>query len=106
MRWLFGDFFQRASEMMTTHLWLIGYAHSCSNFRGGAARYSWLAAIETFMLGEQFASDIDGTLLQDETVMEVAGRLTLLHGDTLCTDDVLITSSSGPSCTTQHGKLK
>ena len=42
-----------------------------------------------FMLGEQFASDIDGTLLQDETVMVVAGRPTLLlHGDTLCTDDV------------------
>ena len=42
-----------------------------------------------FMLGERFASDIDGTLLQDETVMEVAGRPTLLlHGDTLCTDDV------------------
>ena len=28
-----------------------------------------------FMLGEQFASDIDGTLLQDETVMEVAAGL-------------------------------
>ena len=42
-----------------------------------------------FMLGERFASDIDGILLQDETVMEVAGRPTLLlHGDTLCTDDV------------------
>ncbi len=41
-----------------------------------------------FMLGEQFAGDIGGTLLQDETVMEVAGQPTLLlHGDTLCTDD-------------------
>ena len=42
-----------------------------------------------FMLGEQFASDISGTLLPDQTVLEVAGRPTLvLHGDTLCTDDV------------------
>ncbi len=42
-----------------------------------------------FMLGEQFVGDIGGTLLQDETVLEVAGQPTLLlHGDTLCTDDV------------------
>ena len=42
-----------------------------------------------FMLGERFASDIGGTLLRDQTVIEVAGRPTLLlHGDTLCTDDV------------------
>ena len=42
-----------------------------------------------FMLGEKFANDIGGTLLQDETVLEIAGQPTLLlHGDTLCTDDV------------------
>ena len=42
-----------------------------------------------FMLGEQFASDIGGTLLPDQTVLDVAGQPTLvLHGDTLCTDDV------------------
>ena len=42
-----------------------------------------------FMLGEQFASDIGGTLLPDQTVLDVAGHTTLvLHGDILCTDDV------------------
>ena len=42
-----------------------------------------------FMLGEQFASDIGGTLLPDQTVLGVAGHPALvLHGDTLCTDDV------------------
>ena len=42
-----------------------------------------------FMLGEQFAADIGGTLLADVTAMEVAGAPALiLHGDTLCTDDV------------------
>ena len=42
-----------------------------------------------FMLGEQFASDIGGTLLPDQTVLQVAGQPTLvMHGDTLCTDDV------------------
>ena len=41
-----------------------------------------------FMLGQQFATDIGGTLLADVTAMEVAGAPTLvLHGDTLCTDD-------------------
>jgi UDP-2,3-diacylglucosamine hydrolase len=41
------------------------------------------------MLGEQFASDIGGALLPDQTVLDVAGQPTLvLHGDTLCTDDV------------------
>ena len=41
-----------------------------------------------FMLGEQFAADISGTLLDDVTAMEVAGAPALvLHGDTLCTDD-------------------
>ena len=42
-----------------------------------------------FMLGEQFASDIGGVLLPDQTVLDVAGHpALLLHGDTLCTDDV------------------
>ena len=42
-----------------------------------------------FMLGELFASDIGGTLLADQTVLDVAGQPTLLlHGDILCTDDV------------------
>lgn len=42
-----------------------------------------------FMLGEQFARDVGGTLLPDQTVLDVAGQPTLvLHGDILCTDDV------------------
>jgi len=42
-----------------------------------------------FMLGAQFARDTGATLLADETVIDVAGQpALLLHGDTLCTDDV------------------
>ncbi len=42
-----------------------------------------------FMLGEQFARDVGGTLLPDQSVLDVAGQPTLvLHGDILCTDDV------------------
>ena len=41
-----------------------------------------------FMLGERFASDIGASLLEDETLLTIAGRpAILLHGDTLCTDD-------------------
>lgn len=43
-----------------------------------------------FMLGDDFAARIGATLhREDELVVELAGQPTLLlHGDTLCTDDV------------------
>ena len=42
-----------------------------------------------FLLGEQFAAASGMRLLPDSVVMELAGeRVLLLHGDTLCTDDV------------------
>jgi UDP-2,3-diacylglucosamine hydrolase len=41
------------------------------------------------LLGPRFAAAVGGTLLPDLVVTDVAGRTTLLlHGDTLCTDDV------------------
>jgi UDP-2,3-diacylglucosamine hydrolase len=41
-----------------------------------------------FMLGADFAEAAGATLLEDTTVIDVAGVPTLiLHGDTLCTDD-------------------
>ncbi|MEL0315543.1 MAG: UDP-2,3-diacylglucosamine diphosphatase, partial [Halieaceae bacterium] len=42
-----------------------------------------------FMLGSDFAEATGATLLGDTTVIDVAGLPTLiLHGDTLCTDDI------------------
>jgi len=42
-----------------------------------------------FLIGEGFCAATGATLLQDPTVMEIGGVPTLLvHGDTLCTDDV------------------
>jgi UDP-2,3-diacylglucosamine hydrolase len=42
-----------------------------------------------FLLGERFASEAGLKLLKDPTEVSIAGaRLLLLHGDTLCTDDV------------------
>lgn len=42
-----------------------------------------------FLIGEGFCTATGARLLQDPTVLEIAGVKTLLmHGDTLCTDDV------------------
>ncbi len=42
-----------------------------------------------FLLGEQYAKQCSATLLADPTVIDLYGTPTLLmHGDTLCTDDV------------------
>ncbi len=42
-----------------------------------------------FMLGERFARDTGATLLGDSVTIDLCGSPTLLmHGDTLCTDDV------------------
>src|SRR6185437_10097212 len=42
-----------------------------------------------FLLGETFATRAGMTLLDDGTVRDIQGRPTLLmHGDTLCTDDL------------------
>jgi len=42
-----------------------------------------------FLVGERFAADSGCTLLEDPTVVEIHGTpVLLMHGDTLCTDDV------------------
>ena len=42
-----------------------------------------------FLLGKRFCAATGGTLLRDPTVVDVDGTPTLLmHGDTLCTDDI------------------
>lgn len=42
-----------------------------------------------FLIGEKFCQAANVTLLQDPTVIDLSGtRTLLLHGDTLCTDDI------------------
>ena len=42
-----------------------------------------------FLIGEDFCAATGASLLRDPSVLEIAGTKTLLmHGDTLCTDDV------------------
>ncbi|MFT6579065.1 MAG: UDP-2,3-diacylglucosamine hydrolase [Zhongshania sp.] len=41
-----------------------------------------------FLIGDAFCADVGATLLQDPTIISLAGEQTLLmHGDSLCTDD-------------------
>jgi UDP-2,3-diacylglucosamine hydrolase len=56
--------------------------------RGGVPVYL-MHGNRDFLVGERFCAVTGAKLLQDPTVHEVAGVKTLLmHGDTLCTDDV------------------
>ena len=43
-----------------------------------------------FLIGEQFSHETGFSILPDETVIELGGRqVVILHGDSLCTDDVI-----------------
>lgn len=56
--------------------------------RSGVNAY-FMAGNRDFLVGDAFAARCGITLLQDPAVVELAGVPTLLmHGDTLCTDDV------------------
>lgn len=49
----------------------------------------FMAGNRDFLIGSRFAGDTGTTLLPDTTVIDLHGRKALLmHGDTLCTDDV------------------
>ncbi len=49
----------------------------------------FIAGNRDFLVGEQFSLETGFTILADETVIELYGQKTLLlHGDSLCTEDV------------------
>jgi UDP-2,3-diacylglucosamine hydrolase len=55
----------------------------------GGVRLYLMHGNRDFLLGARFCEATGGQLLADPTVHEIAGTRTLLvHGDTLCTDDV------------------
>jgi UDP-2,3-diacylglucosamine hydrolase len=56
--------------------------------RGGVALY-FMHGNRDFLVGERFCAATGARLLDDPTVIELDGERTLLmHGDTLCTDDL------------------
>lgn len=55
----------------------------------GGCRLFLMHGNRDFLLGERFARATGGSLLADPALLDLYGRPTLLlHGDTLCTDDV------------------
>lgn len=64
-------------------------AEVCKRLRQSGVSSSVVVGNRDFLLGEQFEQASGCRLLADETVVEIGGeRILLLHGDTLCTDDV------------------
>lgn len=58
-------------------------------FADSGVRLFFLHGNRDFLIGAEFARASGATLLADPVVMDVVGQPTLLlHGDTLCTDDI------------------
>jgi UDP-2,3-diacylglucosamine hydrolase len=52
-------------------------------------KLSLMVGNRDFMLGQAFAKSVGAELINDLTYLSIAGkRILLMHGDTLCTDDV------------------
>jgi len=64
----------------------------CAAFRafaGAGRRLYFMHGNRDFLLGEAFAQRCGGSLLAENTLLDLHGTRTLLmHGDSLCTDDV------------------
>ncbi|WP_110648297.1 UDP-2,3-diacylglucosamine diphosphatase [Salinicola peritrichatus] len=70
-----GDFEQR----------IVAELRACSD---AGTRLAFMHGNRDFLIGESFAADSGCALLEDPTVVELAGqRVLLMHGDSLCTRD-------------------
>lgn len=64
-------------------------AHICAAIKATGVQTYVLPGNRDFLFGEAFSQATEAQLLPDEVVHHIAGTPTLLlHGDTLCTDDV------------------
>lgn len=64
---------------------IIAELQSCS---ASGTRLAFMHGNRDFLIGESFAADSGCALLEDPTVVELAGqRVLLMHGDSLCTRD-------------------
>jgi len=64
-------------------------AGSLRELSRGGVRVCFMHGNRDFLIGERFCAATGATLLEDPTVVEIDGERTLLmHGDTLCTDDL------------------
>jgi len=64
-------------------------AHALRSLRDGGVPIYFMHGNRDFLLGAEYAKRAGMELLADPTIVELDGERTLLmHGDTLCTDDV------------------
>jgi len=78
--WIGDDALSRVAADVATRLALLS---------AGGVRTYFIHGNRDFLLGPDYAAKADLTLLPDSCVVDLYGRKTLLlHGDTLCTDDV------------------
>jgi UDP-2,3-diacylglucosamine hydrolase len=62
---------------------------SLRHISGDGTRIFFMHGNRDFLIGERFAREAGLTILADPTLIELYGqRVLLMHGDTLCTDDV------------------
>lgn len=104
---LTGLFFDFLAKSMSTadHLYILGdlfeywigddalsdpfNASVCTALRNCPTPISLIVGNRDFLIGEAFCTNSGVRLLPEETVIDIEGTPTLLlHGDTLCTDDV------------------
>lgn len=66
-----------------------GFVASLQSLSTDGIKLYLMVGNRDFMLGHAFAKRVGATLLDDGFVLDIAGKKTLLmHGDSLCTDDV------------------
>lgn len=64
-------------------------ANALKNLTSNGVSVFFMRGNRDFLIGERFAAAAELTLLADPTIVRIANRpVLLLHGDTLCTDDV------------------
>ncbi|MDY6799302.1 MAG: UDP-2,3-diacylglucosamine diphosphatase, partial [Pseudomonadota bacterium] len=64
-------------------------AEALEDVRGSGTRIFLMHGNRDFLMGNDYCSRFDGTLLEDPAVIDLYGTPTLLmHGDSLCTADV------------------
>jgi UDP-2,3-diacylglucosamine hydrolase len=65
------------------------FIQALQNLQQQGSKIYLMVGNRDFMLGKDFARRVGGTLLEDPVMIDVYGhKILLMHGDSLCTDDV------------------
>ncbi|AFI83904.1 UDP-2,3-diacylglucosamine diphosphatase [Methylophaga nitratireducenticrescens] len=65
------------------------FIQALQNLQQQGSKIYLMVGNRDFMLGKDFARRVGGTLLEDPIMIDVYGhKILLMHGDSLCTDDV------------------